>query len=209
MGDARPIHVRLSERRDESGGPFACWPRTHPNKRFHLTGAASTEIRRAAWLVHHGSLPPMYRWVEVICGNVLCLNPWHLAVLTDEDRFWRYVKRNGPDACWPWIGPIAKYRRGYGQFKRDGRRGKSENAHRIAWELTHGAPPDHLFVCHRCDNPPCCNPAHLFLGTPKENSQDMIAKGRHAHGPEFGAKVRAAQIAARQRKCLGAPQDPK
>jgi len=180
MSDARPIHVRLSERRDESGGPFACWPRTHPLKRFHLSGSTSTEIRRAAWYVHHGSMPPPYRWVEVVCGNVLCLNPWHLVVLSDEERFWRYVKRNGPNECWPWIGPIAKYRRGYGQFKRDGRRGKSENAHRIAWEYANGRKPeDEMYICHRCDNPPCCNPAHLFIGTPRDNTQDMIAKGRH------------------------------
>jgi hypothetical protein len=179
MRVAQPLHQKIASRRDESGGPFSCWPRIRGGRFLEESIGHSVSARHAAYFLHHGVWPPRMRWVEVTCGNVLCLNPWHLAVLSDEDRFWRYVKRNGPLECWPWIGPIAKYRRGYGQFKRDGRRGKSENAHRLAWEFTHGVPPDHLFVCHRCDNPPCCNPAHLFLGTPKENHDDMVSKGRH------------------------------
>ncbi len=191
-----PLHVKIASRRDESGGPFVCWPRTRGGRFLQIATGRSVSVRHAAWFLHHGKWPPPFRWVEVSCGNVECLNPWHLLVLSDEDRFWRYVKRNGPDECWPWIGPIAKYRRGYGQFKRDGRRGKSENAHRLAWEYVNGEPPSHLFVCHRCDNPPCCNPAHLFLGTPKENHDDMVMKGRHP-------TIRRPTI------CLGAPQDPK
>jgi predicted HTH domain antitoxin len=55
-------------------------------------------------------------------------------------------------------------------------------AHKVAWILTNGPIPNGLMVCHKCDNPPCCNPNHLFLGTQTENMQDALAKGRHGHG---------------------------
>lgn len=88
-----------------------------------------------------------------------------------EDRFWAQVERTGE--CWEWRGKLG--RGGYGQTWRDGR---APLVHRVSWELHYGPIPEGLFVCHRCDNPPCVRPDHLFLGTAKENTQDMMAKGR-------------------------------
>lgn len=100
------------------------------------------------------------------------------------DRLWEKVDRRGSEDCWLWTGHSNN--QGYGMIST--RRGQGPMlAHRVAYEATHGPIPPSLFVCHRCDVPLCCNPAHLFLGSHQANMDDMTSKGRHARGERHGA----------------------
>ena len=77
--------------------------------------------------------------------------------------------------CWEFQGCRTDF--GHGQISAD-RKNIRLRAHRVAWEIWKGPIPEGLCVLHKCDNPPCCNPEHLFLGTKKDNTRDMISKGR-------------------------------
>jgi DNA-binding XRE family transcriptional regulator len=92
---------------------------------------------------------------------------------SSPDDFWKHVAIGGPDDCWPWTAATDEH--GYGRVRYQGR---ETHAHTRAWILTNGDPGE-LGVLHHCDNPPCCNLAHLFLGTQAANMRDMAAKGRH------------------------------
>jgi hypothetical protein len=79
--------------------------------------------------------------------------------------------------CWIWSPWIHKG----GEYATFSIAGKTYLAHREVWRLKHGAIPAGMFICHHCDNPPCFNPEHLYLGTPATNSADCIARGRSSH----------------------------
>ena len=102
-------------------------------------------------------------------------------------RYHAKVDRRGPDECWLWTGS-RRGRKQYGQYGCFSVNGKLVGAHRFGYELLIGPIPDGIYVLHRCDTPLCQNPAHWFLGTPRDNSQDREQKGRHipARGEQDG-----------------------
>ena len=135
--------------------------------------------------------------------------------MSAAERMQVSVDIRGRDECWEWQeGRTAS---GYGRFKPTGR-GRSVMAHRVAWEVIYGPIPDGFGVCHRCDNPPCCNlveipeaervpdhpsglwtnrdgrAGHLFLGTPKDNADDMVVKGRHGIPSQNGEANHHAKL---------------
>ncbi len=110
-------------------------------------------------------------------------------------RFWDKVNKDGPihpllkTKCWLWTG--STFKSGYGQFCIHP---KNVKAHRYSWELYTGVVPDYC-VLHRCDNPICVNPEHLFLGTHKDNSDDMKSKDRQARGDRHKSVTKPESVA--------------
>jgi len=107
-------------------------------------------------------------------------------------KFWSKVDRSSsPDDCWLWTGALSPY----GNFYYDKKR---IYAHRFSFTITYGDIPNGVLICHKCDNPACCNPRHLFLGSSQDNNQDCLAKGRHKCARMPGSKNAAAKLSEQQ-----------
>ena len=107
-------------------------------------------------------------------------------MLPAKDLFWSKVNKAGPDQCWLWQAAIANT--GYGAIRC---KGNTFSSHRLAFIFANGEISRGLSVLHRCDTRACCNPAHLFLGTRRENQLDMKAKGRAGWG---GNRLTEAEV---------------
>lgn len=117
--------------------------------------------------------------------------PKYIPQLSEKDiaRFWSKVDIRGADECWLW--KYSTNRLGYGKFQIGAR--YQVRAHRVAFTLMEGDPGT-LMVLHTCDNPPCCNPYHLFKGGPDDNMTDKTQKGRASKGEQCRKKCRTAEV---------------
>lgn len=110
----------------------------------------------------------------------------------DIARFWSHVDIRGAEECWPWKRACTH---GYGRFSVGGRRGRLAIASRVAYEIKNGPLPIGAEVLHSCDNPPCCNPAHLNAGTQSQNMAEMVQRGRSAKQKLTARQIRAIRRA--------------
>jgi hypothetical protein len=114
------------------------------------------------------------------CGRACGFKLASLTRTKPDDLFWLEFNSHmsgtdNDDSCWEWQRSRRTHGFPYGMCMR---KGKLSATHRLSWELNYGPIPDGLWVLHKCDNPPCCNPKHLFLGTRMDNVADCIRKGR-------------------------------
>ncbi len=135
----------------------------------------------------------------VALGNQLRRDP--------VDRFWEHVNKNGPTIradlgpCWIWTTVEKSSKRTYGSIVVRAKPRLVVSTHRFSWELHYGPIPESLCVLHKCDNPPCVNPDHLFLGDHRDNALDMFSKGRYPDTANYPygerqhlAKLREADV---------------
>ena len=165
-----------------------------------LMGTAVIKAKKIARIAAYNAAPV----ICVRCGNSLtydqrgltyCSRSCSVSVRNEKQaqvspgysktflsRFWAKVEIREPNECWPWTGATVK---GYGQLYA-GRGLPPKKAHVAAYEIANGSILDNLHVCHTCDNPPCCNPSHLWLGTNLDNHKDKDEKGRHGYTGVLG-----------------------
>lgn len=143
----------------------------------------SFNAHRFSFYIHNGFLPR--KRIYHACNNSKCINPKHLYIPGDSTSikplFDYLVKKDNINGCWEWCG--SKDEKGYGLIPVGGN--KSMRAHRYSYRLFNGSIKKGLHVLHKCDNPTCVNPKHLFLGTNNDNIQDKVSKNRH-RGWRFG-----------------------
>ncbi len=197
--DAKRVSVFWSKAQREASGCLVWRGATGKNDRaLWVSCRTSVSAARVSWLLTHGPIPS--RRVLQTCGNARCIEPSHLvsavthSAKTFAERFWEKVNKNGPvvrpelGPCWEWTSAL--FKSGYGAFN-IGIHAKTDCAHVVVWQLTHGQKQTEPLLRHRCDNKRCVNPDHLVPGTHAQNGADMVERGRSTRGKVF---LRGSQI---------------
>lgn len=182
---------RITTRCQGCGGEFEAWPsRIKKGHGKYCQPACRWPERLKKNCEHCGAefqVRPSYERIR-FCGKPCFLE--HSKEQPLEVRFWNAVVKGEGDECWLWTG--SKGKSGYGvigQSRSDG--GGILKSHRVSWEIANGPITNGLWVLHKCDVRLCVNPDHLFLGTPKDNTQDCVRKGRH--NPPRGEKCKGSR----------------
>ncbi len=222
--DIERFYAKVSKTPTERG----CleWTGYHDAKGYGKFGVGRKSVgaHRVAWELVNGPIPAGLFVRHFVCDNPRCCNPAHFRLGTVADNVHDMMSKgrryNAPNTTVPYVRPVGPtvterffakvskiptetgclewmggLRNGYGHFNPDG---KTVYAHRFAWELVNGPIPDGMYACHACDNRKCCNPAHIFIGTPTENAYDMIGKGRAVHVPLSGQRNGMSKLTAEQ-----------
>lgn len=158
-------------------------------------GKKEYSARRISCLVHDKQIEDGSQ-VFHTCENTLCVNPDHL-ICGNEARFFAKVQKlsESQGGCWIWIS--AEDKNGYGKFCFTDENGYQDvRAHRYSWEMRWGKISSPIvLVCHKCDNPRCVNPDHLFLGDNQDNVNDRDQKGRNIFGEKHPlSKINTTQV---------------
>jgi hypothetical protein len=121
-----------------------------------------------------------------------------MSSMDSATRFWSKVRKSDDDGCWMWqAARLTRTNTGALSYGIIMWRGKSTNAHRVAWELTHGPIPEGLWVLHKCDEQGCVRPSHLYLGSHADNTRDAIRRKRMTRGTErWNARLRDIDVTA-------------
>lgn len=178
---------------------MAARPLSRRSRRFFLTVGGACGILTMARALHTMSSSGLRPLQDALAGSKesmqagVCEAWMGRPRLPVARKFSGKYKRGTAGECWEWHG--AKHDFGYGLITEGPR---AVYAHRVSWEFFMGPIPDGLLVLHVCDNPPCVNPAHLFLGTHEDNVRDMVQKGRHGYGGGPGEKCNAAKLTRKQ-----------